>query len=324
MLLHVTNGDAARALLKAGGCKGKIATWRDVLHEGPVPQLPLEELSLMRAAFLASRGWGTLADLRAAFAARDQTLRNHRAYDEVVLWFEHDLYDQLQLAQILSILAATGGTDRCISLICIDRHPGVARFRGLGDLKPRHVAPLFETRRAVSAEAYTVALGAWECFTSDTPCAVEAFLATDSAALPFMRAALIRHLQELPSTFNGLGRTAHHALGAIASGITDPVALLKAHWDQEAAPFLGDWSLWHRLQELARAPDPLITIAGPFDRYDMRRATLGTTKVGQSVVSGHVDAVRLRGINQWLGGVHLQGREVPWRWDSRKERLARS
>ena len=28
------------------------------------------------------------------------------------------------------------------------------------------------------------------------------------------------------------------------------------------------------------------------------------------------DAVRLRGIDTWLGGVHLRGREARWRWDA--------
>ena len=150
-------------------------------------------------------------------------LAGFRAYDELVLWFEHDLYDQLQLAQVLSFLASAERNGSCITLICIDRHEGVTPFRGLGDLLPTHVAPLFAARRRGYRRGLLhVASKAWGAFTGADPSAVEAFLASDSSALPFMRAALLRHLQELPSTFNGLGRTAHHALDAIASGCSAP------------------------------------------------------------------------------------------------------
>ncbi len=43
--------------------------------------------------------------LRAAFRARDAIFRRHGEFKTVVLWFEHDLYDQLQLLQILDFLA---------------------------------------------------------------------------------------------------------------------------------------------------------------------------------------------------------------------------
>ena len=51
-----------------------------------------------------------------------------------VLWFEADLYDQLQIIQILARLAALDVPAERITLICIGEHPGIARFGGLGEL----------------------------------------------------------------------------------------------------------------------------------------------------------------------------------------------
>jgi hypothetical protein len=48
-VLHVTNGESvslAEAHLLA-------VYWNDVLHEGPVPRLPLTELSLVRSGYIA-------------------------------------------------------------------------------------------------------------------------------------------------------------------------------------------------------------------------------------------------------------------------------
>src|SRR5581483_6756833 len=106
-MLHITNGDAAAgALARAGFAHADILPWRDVLHEGPVPEgLRLDELSSVRAQFLADCGFGDYDSVRESFAERDFRLAGAQAEDEVVMWFESDLYDQLQLMQLLDWFA---------------------------------------------------------------------------------------------------------------------------------------------------------------------------------------------------------------------------
>ena len=50
--LIITNGDSAVDGLRAAGIAAEILPWRDILHDGPVPDLPLEELSRVRARWL--------------------------------------------------------------------------------------------------------------------------------------------------------------------------------------------------------------------------------------------------------------------------------
>ena len=316
MQLHITNGDSAAALLEAGGCTGTILPWQDVLHEGPVPALGLRALSAVRVDFLAHRGWGTRPELHAQFGLRDRTIEGFSAYSEVVLWFEHDLYDQLQLVQILSFLARQDLSNTPVTLVCIDRHEAVEAFRGLGDLQPGHIAPLFQGRAEVPKSTYDTAVAAWDAFTGKDLKAVVAFLAMDSSALPFMRAALARWLQELPSTFNGLGRTPHHVLRMAAGDCSSAVDLLKAHWDQEQVFFMGDWSFWNVIGTLATAPTPLVTVTGARSARDMRAATVSVTAMGHRVLAGECDAVELRGIDCWFGGTHLNGHRAHFRWDA--------
>ncbi len=59
--LHVTNGDSAADLLRATGLVRRVLPWSDVLHEGPVPDVPDDELRRVRAAFLSD---GDPAELR--------------------------------------------------------------------------------------------------------------------------------------------------------------------------------------------------------------------------------------------------------------------
>jgi hypothetical protein len=41
------------------------------------------------------------------------------------------------------------------------------------------------------------------------------------------------------------------------------------------------------------------------------------TNVGRRVLAGKDDAVALNGIDRWIGGVHLHGKSVRWRWDGK-------
>ena len=58
-MLHIVNGDCAVEALRESGIEGGFLSWIDVLHDGPVPAgLSLEELSEVRADFIADCDWG--------------------------------------------------------------------------------------------------------------------------------------------------------------------------------------------------------------------------------------------------------------------------
>ena len=100
-ILNITNGDCAVEIMSSASLPGRYLPWRDILHEGPVPAgLTLEALSDVRAAAIAGRGWGDGEAIRTSFAERDAILRNAGHYQKIRLWFEHDLYDQLQLGPV--------------------------------------------------------------------------------------------------------------------------------------------------------------------------------------------------------------------------------
>src|SRR5262249_5977248 len=143
---------------------GSYLAWRDVLHDGPVPQTAtLSELSDVRAQALAGFGAGDYEELRAGFAARDQVLEDSAKHEEIILWFEHDLYDQLQLLQILDWFGSNGNGSR-LSLIQVNSYPGVKPFHGLGQLSGPQLARLFPTRANVTSAHLTAAREAWQAF----------------------------------------------------------------------------------------------------------------------------------------------------------------
>src|SRR5262249_3328234 len=129
--LHISNGDAAG--VPGTGVARHVIYWRDILHEGPVPEVAPAELRRIRIDYLTGYEGVERAVAMRQFTERDQAVEGNRD-GEYVLWFEADLYDQLQIAEILARLAGLGGSAARITLICIGEHAGIGRFCALGGL----------------------------------------------------------------------------------------------------------------------------------------------------------------------------------------------
>jgi hypothetical protein len=295
-LLHITNGTSVS--INASGLAGDVLPWLDVLHEGPVPGgLDADELRRVRGVFLDSE-WPAAAPAEMLLARRDAALDS---YDDVALWFEHDLFDQLQLVQILDRLGSRLGR---VSLICVDRY--------LGPMSGAELAGLWPSRHVVTDPEVALAEEAWRAFRSPDPTAIEALLARDTSALPFLAGALRRHLQQFPSVETGLARTERQILQAASEGQQTFELLFAAERRFEERIFMGDSSLRRWARGLADCRHPLLSIENGVYRV---------TGLGRDALAGKVDHLRLNGINRWLGGVHLTGSEALWRWDESAGRL---
>jgi hypothetical protein len=45
------------------------------------------------------------------------------------------------------------------------------------------------------------------------------------------------------------------------------------------------------------------------------------TERGTAAMAGQEDFVRQNGVDLWLGGIHLKGKEAAWRWDEEHREL---
>ena len=308
-VLHFTNGDHAAERIRAAGILGQIVPWRDVLHEGPVPgKLGFAQLREVRAKFISGDGY-PLEDVMAGFEERDAALDNCGDCSEVILWFEHDLYDQLQLMQILHRFATQGPDPARLTLAVENEY--------LGMLSTDRIRGLHGRRTPLTREQVRVAVDAWNAFTAPDAKAITAFLEGDSSPLPYVGPALRRHLEEFPSTRTGLSRSEQQALEAIDAGAeTVGEAFLASHHDREEAIFLGDSTFASYLERMSDVPVPLVTwedgttVRGPSGggdaAYYKQKVTL--TDAGRAVIAGRENAIALNGIDRWLGGVHLEAK----------------
>lgn len=308
--LIVTNGDGAAELLRLAGKQATILPWQDVLHEGPIVAGPLEDCSRKRVAYLARRFRIPEAEVAASFAERDGIMRSHADYGRIELWFEHDLYDQLQLVQILAFLAEAG------------RSEGVALVQAsdfLGAQRPDTILRFEEHGRAMTGADLALASSVWVDLAAPTPEAIAARIDVLDGRLPFLKPALIRFLEELPASGSGLSRTEQAAIAGVSGGTSAPARLFHQVIQQEEAAFMGDASFFNLLDDLASCDVPLIAGLAPAaaaedDRERFDDAELELTMAGDDVLAGEADHVALSGVDRWWAGTRLLGRDV-WRYD---------
>ena len=323
--LNITNGDSAAGTLSEAGVEGKIIPWRDVLHEGPVDSaLSLEEMSKQRARFIAERKWDDFAHVSGDFAERDRMIRHLDYFDEIVLWFEDDLYDQLQLIQLLDFLSRSSARKKAISLIQVDGY--------IPPLSATKLKELDAKRPQVTPEQFELAQRAWKAFGSKDPSAISRLLDENTSALPYLAGALTRHLEEFPAVGTGLSRSEREALSAIDEGAATLVAAFLEVAKKQESIYLGDIVFYSYLERLSgnktaalltwKNGSPVVAPTSKTARSFVK-GELKLTTLGYKVLGGDIDWQSVNSQTRWLGGVELSPGDPGWRWDVEERALVR-
>lgn len=332
MKLVFTNGDSAGARIEKLGLGYQVEPWRDVLHEGPLrANLPLAKRSEERAHFIAKWCGEKFPDVQQGFKDRDKLLFNLIEYERVELWFEHDLYDQLQLAQILDF-AHHNLASQEFFLVQSDDY--------LGEISDEVFKALPNMAKPVSSDMKTYAAGAWAAITNDTPellCRI-----FDHQDLPFIAPSIRRLIMEYPDVKHGLPTSIYNAMMLLIDG-PDTIGRLFHHMQNcELTKFMGDTSFANHLDELGTCAQPLIAGEnaiystsdvmrrinndGNADDLEGRRSffqqKIHLTEYGQKVMGKTENHVLRNGIDRWICGVHLTPENLYF-YDTSRAKLVR-
>src|SRR6266850_4059157 len=260
-MLHILNGESTEGTLKQSSVPGVFFSFCDVLVQGPTPTgTDDQEWRRIRSAHLVESYGLQLEACEQGLLSQENTLRSCSQHEEVVLWFEHDLFCQINLLYLLNWFTPECLGQTKLSLINIGEFPGRENFRGLGELNVEQLTSLFPQRQQVTSAQLNLAKAAWAAYRSPDPTAIETLLNTDTSSLPFLPRAFQAHLNRFPSTKNGLGQVENRSLELINNGSEKLIDLFPRFSNAEPVYGLGDAQLSLSLRMLSRAPNPLLTV----------------------------------------------------------------
>ncbi|UOY06458.1 DUF1835 domain-containing protein [Muricauda sp. SCSIO 64092] len=212
-LLHITNGDSFTERLKTLPFKGDIVTWREMLCEGKtLSSVGSESFWKTRFEFLnknyrISKSWFVEKTLK-----EYRSLCSHKQQDQIVLWFEYDLFCQINMLAVLSWLK-TYRRHAEISLVCSGKEDNTERLYGLNELSDEQLTEIYERRIILSQDDIEYADYVWQLYCSDNPMRLENLADFDSFQFKYLSEAIQAHLQRFPTIKNGLNAVENTVLG---------------------------------------------------------------------------------------------------------------
>lgn len=309
--LHIAAGTAA------GGClvqafnlaADELLSNQDCLSCGPLlPLHDLDEWRRLRERYLRTL---YLDDPEFSFGAFHRDLLTNtptlaRA-EKITIWIGTGLAEQLLLAWMPQFSRLLEIDPRKLQVIQFEHDPiNGAEIQSVGILDPEKLK-VHPPACFLDAIAVATLDEAWSAVTAPDPTALVALVAAEPAALPFLRRSLGYLLWRFPDADSGLGYLDRLLLELVVE--VGPTAVKVIGYTMarsiDGLDWVGDAYLFARLRRMAdrSLPQPLLSITG--DGINLRGTEVQITKIGMAVLSGEANFVNLNGIDDWVGGTHL-------------------
>lgn len=237
---------------KAAGLKGDVCVWRDVLSDGPaVLEVGSEEFWEVRNAYMTSAFDIPTGEFLEKAQAEFDRITQFTNYEEAVLWFEYDLFCQVNLIALMHWFGQQDRGETKVSLICVGKEEGHEKLVGLGELPPDAYPGLFDRRRIMGSYDFTFCSDAYQAWCSSDPTDLDNFILISSNEFPYLSDALRAHQRRFPSAQSGLTEIESKIISLIQSGINQERRIVGSilRW-QEFYGF-GDLQYFQVLKRLA-------------------------------------------------------------------------
>ncbi|NND15798.1 MAG: DUF1835 domain-containing protein [Eudoraea sp.] len=210
--LHITNGDSFTERLKSLDISGDIVTWREMLCEGKTESnVGSESFWKTRFEFLSKNYKVTKTWFVEKTLKEYRSLCNHKQQDQIILWFEYDLFCQINMLAVLSWLK-TYRRHAEISLVCSGDEDASDRLYGLNELTDEQLFDLYKRRVRLSQNDIEYADYVWQLYCSDNPIRLENLTDFENYEFKYLSEAIQAHLQRFPTIKNGLNAIENNIL----------------------------------------------------------------------------------------------------------------
>lgn len=289
-LLHITNGDCFTEKLSTLQLKGDVITWREMLCEGKtLTNVGSESFWKARFEFLNKNYKVSKSSFIEKTLKEYRSLCNHKQQDHIVLWFEYDLFCQVNMLAVLSWLKVNRKYAE-ISLVCSGKEDSSDKLYSLNELDNDQLMKLYENRKILSQDDIEYADYVWQLYCSDNPIRLENLTDFSNYQFDYLSDAITSHLHRFPSVKNGLNDMENNILQlSIAKRPTTKKDLLKTILENQGSLGFGTSQYERAITRLK----PLFSTFNP----------VRLTKKGKEILNQSTSYYsRIQDDNVYLGG----------------------
>lgn len=215
-LLHITNGDGLTEKLQQLKIPGEVIIWREMLCEGPTVQdIGDKEFNALRQDFFRDSYNIPESDYRAKFLEELEKLREIKELDEVVLWFEFDLFSHINMMGVISFLNQNN-KDFPLFLVCSGKVEGEQKLLPLPELSTNQLQDHYDHKLQLNEDDTGMAMLIWDLYCGSNPSRLisEIKKTTNFRYLP---SCLRAHIERFPNVKTGLNSLETNLLKLIGS-----------------------------------------------------------------------------------------------------------
>ena len=200
--LHIVNGDSLAQQMQELDLPGELIVWRELLCEGPTNKEIDSEFFKLRKKFLRKTYKISAENYEKRFISEVKKLKTLKNYDNVVLWFEFDLFCHLNMLAAISCLAEKDHHVP-IFLVCSKKLKGEKEFQPLSQLNPTELKNHYENRIPLNTEDIEVALLIWELYCGNNPMKLKPQIKVNTN-FEYLSSCIRAHIERFPNSITGI------------------------------------------------------------------------------------------------------------------------
>ncbi|WP_010228416.1 DUF1835 domain-containing protein [Gillisia marina] len=212
--LHIANGNILAQNILDLGIQGDIIIWREMLCEGPTTyELGTPEFIKIRKAFLKSSYQINPEDYGDKFIKELRKLDSIKDVDEIILWFEFDLFSHLNMLAAISQLLENK-VDLPVYLVCSKKLKGEKEFQPLSQLSLKHLKNHFDQKIHLDQDDLEMANLIWQYYNEENPLKLKALIKQKSN-FEYLSSCVRTHIERFPNSKTGLNTIEANILSLI-------------------------------------------------------------------------------------------------------------
>jgi hypothetical protein len=290
-ILHITNGDMTTNYLKKLKFSGDFITWREMLCEGKTTTDVGSEIFWKNRYDFFKTSYKISKQKFIDYTVKEyRSLCNHKNQKEIVLWFEHDLFCQINMLAVISWLKRYRKGYH-ISLVCSGKVGNSKKLFALPELNQKQIQSHFKNRIELTEDDIEYADYIWQLYCSNSPLRLETvYKFNPLSPFQYLASAVEAHLKRFPSIENGLNKVENTILNVAHNqkSTSKKQLVSKLLKNQETYGF-GDLQYQNKINDLGK----LFSSFNP----------VKLSKKGKQVLENQLNFYgEIRSDNSYLGG----------------------